>query len=260
MIIRKTMQQASYLSCRESISKDILASCGIPPEKIDVICDAGFATYSCSQEKTSELLEKYNLSKSNYIAVTARPWFQKEISKGNRSHYDNYVKTMASLCDYLVHDKNKNIALIVQNDGAHSINEPDIVPLQDIFNKMSYSDSAIILDDDFTFDELTSLYENAFITIGTRLHSCIFSLSAATPAIAVAYAHKAQGIMTMLDASEFILDIENPSVSKGKGLIEKLSSEHDVLSEKYRKKTQILCDEIYSIMQKIISKNLNAKK
>lgn len=251
-IVTAILMRTSKVYCRESISRDILIECGIAPEHVSVSPDLGFATYGTTPNRITAILEQYGLKLYKYVAVTARPWFYLERKQGREEKYRSYIKNLSKLCDYIAENIAEKVALVVQNDGAHNVTEPDIEPLQDIFKSMANRDTAIIMDEDFSFRELTSIYGNALLTLGTRLHSCIFSLSAGTPAIAIAYSHKANGIMDMAGAEKYILDINNLSFDEGKKMIEDILSMREVQSKVYTTRVNELRKELYMLFEKIL--------
>jgi len=256
-IVRWILQRAFYVSCREHISRDILLECGLSPERVAVTPDTAFATHPTSQERLTGILGRYGLTPRRYAAVTTRPWFHAERRRGIEDRYRSYITGMAALCDYLLEGKVDRVALVVQNDGAHSVREPDIGPLREIRQAMQHGDAAVILDEDFPFDELTAIYGNALLTLGTRLHSCIFSLAVGTPAIAVAYGHKAPGIMAMAGAEDYILDIGDLSVAEGKKKIDDVVAQRERLSARFRGRVAKLHDEIRAMMEEVLFGHLD---
>lgn len=251
-IMSFALEMAEYISCRESISKDNLIACGMKTEKIHIDCDLGFAATIADRHRTEDILRRYGLKPFEYVAVTARPWFQSQRKQGIEEPYNKYIKNMAEMCDYVIEEKHKKTALVLQNDGAHSVNEPDIFPLRDIRQNIQNKDETIIMDDDFTFEELVAIYANAELIIGTRLHSCIFSFTVGTPSIAIAYAHKAEGIMKMMGAENFMLKIENLNASDGKKMIDEIIANRKELSAKYISRAKKLKNNLFDSMEKAL--------
>lgn len=251
-IMSFALERAEYISCRESISKDNLIACGMKTEKIHIDCDLGFTVTVADRHRTEDILRRHGLKPFEYVAVTARPWFQSQRKQGIEEPYNKYIKNMAEMCDYVIEDKHKKIALVLQNDGAHSVNEPDIFPLRDIQQNIRNKDETIIMDGDFTFEDLVAIYANAELTIGTRLHSCIFSFAVGTPSIAVAYAHKAEGIMKMMGAENFVLKIESLKASDGKRMIDEIIANRNELSAKYINRAKELKKSLFDSMEKAL--------
>jgi polysaccharide pyruvyl transferase WcaK-like protein len=250
-MIRRVLSRADYVSCRERHSRDILLACGLRPEQVAVTPDTGFGAYPADAARTEELLARYALTPGRYAAVTARPWF---FTRGGRDEakYRRYIVGMAALCDYLAEAKVARVALVVQNDGAHSRREPDLGPLRDIQAAMARRASAVLVDDDLSFRDLTALYGGALLTLGVRMHSCIFSLAAGTPALAVAYGHKSRGIMEMAGAERFVLDVADLSADEGRRLIDEIVAQRDALSARFRARVAELRAGIEAAMERAL--------
>lgn len=228
-LLRRVLSGAVYVSTREPRSGTILRQCGMPASSIRVTPDFGFGARPASDERARELLRRHALTCRDFIAFTARPWFYADRRKGRTQAFDAYLAGSAALLDYALECGVSKVALVVQNDGAHSANEPDLPVLEAVKALMRHQDRAVIIDQDYPYDDLCAIYGQARLTLGTRLHSCIFSFVAGTPPIAIAYSHKAPGIMQMMGCEEFVLDIEAFSVDEGKRLIKSaLDGEEDL--------------------------------
>ncbi len=257
-MMRAVLKNVEYLSCRESISKDVLIQCGIESAKVNVDCDLGFGVIPADTERAEELLKTYDLHHCEYFSVTTRPWFQEQRQRGDDTGYNCYIEGMAALCDYVIDTHKLSAALIVQNDGMHSKNEPDYPVLSDIRDKMLNKHNARILNEDFSAQELVSIYSGGQLTLGTRLHSCIFSFTVGTPAIAVAYAHKALGIMKMMNAEEYILEIEDLNVVQGKQMIDRIMAERDILSVQYKHRAEQIRKQLRHSMEQALFGQISA--
>jgi polysaccharide pyruvyl transferase WcaK-like protein len=177
------------------------------------------------------ILARYRLQPGRYLAFTTRPWFYAERRRGDETRYRSYVANAAALLDWSLEAGHVDrVALVVQNDGAHSANEPDLPVLHDIQARMRQADRAVLMADDFTSQELCGVYRTALAVLGTRLHSCIFASVVGTPPVAIAYSHKAQGIMGMLNLADHVLDIHDLSVERGQAILGKIAAERDELA------------------------------
>ncbi|MCC6933111.1 MAG: polysaccharide pyruvyl transferase family protein [Deltaproteobacteria bacterium] len=247
------ISKASYLSTREEISKTILQSCAVPGDKINVTPDLAFAAFAKETDRIKQIMLVQGLKENSYIIVTARPWFFSASNWKESQAYEAYTNALAELCRYTIETKGKTIVLVVQNDGAHSKKEPDILPLKAIQSKIARQE-VVLIEDDLNAAELIYLYQRAFFTLGTRLHSCIFSFTVGTPCIAVAYTHKADGIMKMMEAAEFVLDINNIDLQRGKAMIDTLSNSRPELSQRYYQRAGQLRAEVINAMHTIFMK------
>jgi colanic acid/amylovoran biosynthesis protein len=71
-------------------------------------------------------------------------------------------------------------------------------------------DPRVQIDDHHgNLDHLVEMFADADLVIGTRLHSCILSIAAGTPAVALAYQPKASGTYRLLNLERFCVDVEH---------------------------------------------------
>jgi colanic acid/amylovoran biosynthesis protein len=68
---------------------------------------------------------------------------------------------------------------------------------------------SITIDTNTHVDSLRSTFSSLDVVIGTRLHSCILSLTASTPAIVLAYQPKARETYELLGLEDLCLDVED---------------------------------------------------
>lgn len=251
--VRWLIRRTPMVTAREFISRDVLKSCGVPSAKIAVSPDFGFGAYAADSAHTRQLLVHWDLSPRRYVAFTTRPWFYEERRRGDHRRYNAYIENAAEILDHAIEAGYvEQVALVVQNDGAHSINEPDMPVLLDIRAHMRQAQSTVLLDQDYTFDELCGIYENAMVVIGTRLHSCIFSFVVGTPPIAIAYSHKAEGIMKMMGLGKQQLDIHDLSVVSAKELLARVIADREVLTAHI----ELRADELRADLENTVSRFL----
>ena len=252
-IVRRVLSGAVYVSTRESRSSTILRQCGVPASRVKVTPDFGFGASPASDERAHELLRCHALNSRDFVAFTARPWFYADRRTGQTQAFDAYLAGAAALLDHALESGVSRAALVVQNDGAHSVNEPDLPVLESVRARMRHKDRAVIIDHDYPYDDLCAIYGQARLTIGTRLHSCIFSFVAGTPPIAIAYSHKAPGIMQMMGLAEYALDIAALSIEDGKRLIQSVFEDEEELRRQLAQRApalrEALLDAVADAMQ-----------
>jgi colanic acid/amylovoran biosynthesis protein len=244
-LVRRIVTDAMYISAREQNSQAILAGCGIPVSRIAVAPDFGFGAYPAAKERAFVLLQHHGLVAGDFVAFTARPWFYADRRTGDSRAFDAYVEASAALLDHALETHVGQVALVVQNDGAHSRNEPDLPVLQAVLSRMRHPDRTVIIDRDYSFDDLCAIYGQARLMLGTRLHSCIFAFIAGTPPIAIAYSHKGPGIMSMMGLERYVLDISEPSIDRGKQLLGEMFASETALRAQIAKQAPRLRDSLY---------------
>tara|TARA_Y100001960_G_C14277772_1_gene635384 strand:+ start:111 stop:512 length:402 start_codon:yes stop_codon:yes gene_type:complete len=78
---------------------------------------------------------------------------------------------------------------------------------QRIARQLKNPKTAYVVMDELDDVQLGSLLGQCVLTIGTRLHSAIISKNFGTPAFAIAYEHKSQGILNQMGLSMYSIDI-----------------------------------------------------
>ncbi|SFD86249.1 Polysaccharide pyruvyl transferase family protein WcaK [Lentibacillus persicus] len=194
-ILKSLGNMAKLVTVRDPKSKDLLQSIGVK-EPIYVISDPAF--YVKPPNETEEKKEGFQ------IGVTAVPFYNKSYwPVEDRKKYTDYINGMAHNLDSLLH-ANPSAGV-----NFFSTKHPfDTEVTKDIKELMVYKDRCTLVDQGINYREILNLVNKQDLVIGTRLHSLILSLVAHTPIIAVAYHHKVQDFMDMIDCSEFVLPID----------------------------------------------------
>lgn len=101
--------------------------------------------------------------------------------------------------------------------GLDAYHKDDRMVAQRVKTKLKCQNKAFVIMDELNDIELGNALGKCILTIGTRLHSAIISNNFGTPAFAIAYEHKSQGILAQMGLERFsieIHDISNPNTIK----------------------------------------------
>ncbi len=247
-------KKGSLLGTREEISKNILVNMGIEESIIEVIPDTAFALTPADKKDLNQYLDKKGLKETKYAIITPRYWnFENSDAADSATLYRNYLKTSAEIADYLIETKYADkILLVVHNDGQHIALEDDRNPVNEIFRAMRNKQVAMVIDDDLPPEMQSTLYGNAVITVGTRMHSVIFALVGGGPAIAISYNHKTEGIMKMLGLEKYMLYIDSIELSVAKKKIQNLFAEEAKVMENVTTKIQEFRLDIKTTLKGVI--------
>ncbi|NGY85884.1 polysaccharide pyruvyl transferase [Bacillus megaterium] len=196
------LKKVKNITIREDLSRTFLNDIGISNSII--VGDSAFSMIADDIE-TKELID-LDQQKFN-VGVTVRQWRFPGHENVDQL-YSNYIEAVAKSIEHLVKNYNANVYLVPQVTGPTPI-EDDRISNSNVWEKLSdgIKGSVIMLDNDFTPQELKAIYSKFNIFIGTRMHSNIFSLSSHVPTVAIAYEPKTTGIMKMLSLSDYVLDI-----------------------------------------------------
>ena len=254
-LTKYVLKRASYVGCREAISCDILIKLGLSLKNLDVLPDTAFALPPESQNKKIFFEEKYKISMGSFVVFIGKKWsFPGNDEKNAQIKYDKYIAVMARAADYFAAQLLK-VLLVVHNDGLHSPQENDAVPIRDIYKKIKQKDKVLIVSDDLSSQEQSLLYGMAHMVIATRLHAAIFALISGSPCISISYTHKTDGIMKMVGIDNYVLDIANLKYDNLKTMIDRLNQERDKVMNKVKARIELLRKELLMKIENIVFVN-----
>lgn len=157
-------------------------------------------------------------------AITARPHKFSNIKEEQEIKFKLYIDSLIAIIKTL-QKENYSIHLIGQVTGP-SQSEDDRNALKKIFENFNdYENIKLWREEDKLLSpkQLVSLYSSMDLTVGTRLHSSIFSIAGGTPSLNIAYhGTKSQGVMKSVGLEDFVINIEEISIEKSEILITEL--------------------------------------
>jgi len=118
----------------------------------------------------------------------------------------------------------------------------------------------VVLKGDYSTSVLRRIYSEMNIFVGTRIHSDIFALTAGTPVVAIAYEiPKGFGIVSMVEGSDFILDIAKINKEKLWLMVVKLLLQKESMRSIICEKVKIMQQTIEETYIELISSALEEK-
>lgn len=200
-ITKWALSKVNKIYIREDISLKTLKELGVP-EKLSIrSSDAAFTFH------TNKKINMYNLLLTRgvdfqkmVVGITLKKFLDGAAHK-------TYVKNMGKFISGLQQTQNFCIILIPQVTSVEH-NDDDRKVMQEVYEYLSVKRDIFFFSDEFEGEELKGIYENLFILIGTRMHSCIFSLTGSVPVIAIQYEYKTKGVMRDLGLEEWVIPID----------------------------------------------------
>ncbi|MFB5661026.1 polysaccharide pyruvyl transferase family protein [Alteribacillus sp. HJP-4] len=226
--IKKLTHAAATVAVRDERSKQLLQDIGVKKE-VSVINDPAFSIPVQTPHQKSRSIQN--------VGVTAVPYFSKRYWPfPDEPKYRKYVYGMAVSLDELVSKKGVNITFF-------STKYPeDIEVTKDIAVEMKHSEAVTILEDNFLPGQLTNLAGNQDLVIGTRLHSLILAVNAATPVIGIEYHQKVKDFMSAIDKPDYSVPIED-SMTGIVAAFEKAEADWEQLQANFVKTSAVLREE-----------------
>jgi len=244
-ITEKILKKIDFIFAREEITYRYLKNF-MPLDKIDLIPDFAFMLNDDKSE-AKEILE-YKKGFPITYGITVRNWnFPNE--KNSQEKMLNYKNVLAKFIDYMAKEYNAAFIFIPQVIVSYG-NDVDVA--KEIKKQIHYQEHFLILEDDFSPEEIKNLIWHCDFFIGTRMHSNIFALSMNVPTIAIAYEKKTNGIMHTVKMDNYILDINTISLDNLINMNKKLSEEKQEIRELLKYEIAFIRNEIQIKTKKVL--------
>lgn len=217
ILIKKFIKTSTQIFVRESQSFNNLKELGII-ENVDICHDIAF-TLKKSDFKIKEIKNNSLIN----IGISVLDWrFSR--SNATKSDIEKYLdKITLSLKQTKLEYK---IYIFPQVDVSEK--DTDLFVSNKLQKKLGASSRVIPLKSVFNPEDVVSLYSKMDLFIGSRMHSCIFSLAAGVPTICLAYQFKSLGTFELLGLEEDCFDVESFRV---KELQKKIKQKVEALSK-----------------------------
>ena len=232
-LIRYIFNKVDVITVRETSSKKLLQDIGVTTPTF-VTADAAFSLTPISSDSSKKLIEEKTGWPGNgkYVGITAIQWnfpYEKNLNEKKRM-YENYLIVLAKSADYLIEKYGFNIIFFPQ---VRSNVKDDVIALTKVFKKMKNKNNAKVITDDFTPEEIQGMYGQMQLLIGSRFHSCIFSLSMNVIPIVIEYeGHKSSGIMELLNFEDLVFKIEKLDLEEIQMKIDEIISHKSDIKKK----------------------------
>ncbi len=217
---------ADKITVRDVESKSSLEELGIESNRIEVTADPAFSMRPVDEGRARRILSEHGIDCSRpVIAVTARPW-DYEITQSD------WERSLAEPISELAHSKQAQILLIPFHKGY------DDGPLLRIREQLTASEVFVlgnvpgnVLGNQYAPNEIAGVIGACDLLIGMRLHSILFAILTATPAIALAYDPKVRSLARRIEHEEICVDLAD--LSKLKDVIDNVWERREELSRDF---------------------------
>ena len=194
IIAKLVFAKANLVSLRESVSLELMQKDEMPTDKVHKGADTAWLVDPTPIKISPQLLDYVNQKPTVAITLRELAPFDKRLGVTQ----DDYEKAFAVIVDNLIETGYQVIACSTCT-GIDSYHKDDRMIALRVGNQLKSKEGYYVVMDELNDVELGSLLSHCKLTIGTRLHSAIISMNFNTPAIALNYEHKSEGIMNQLD-------------------------------------------------------------
>lgn len=187
--VRALLTHSRRVTIREPISMELLKKADMPLENVRAGSDTAWLVHQSSFGQAGEL------PKRSRIGITVRHLapFDKRLNTTQEA----YELAIAAMCSRLI-DEGYDIVAGSTCTGIDSYNRDDRMIALSIAGRVQNPSHFNVVMDELNDLELGALFSTCDLVVGTRLHSAIIALGAGTPAVALNYEHKSEGIMAQL--------------------------------------------------------------
>lgn len=198
-VSRLVFNRAKILALRESVSKKLLEEKFELPASYFEGADTAWLVRNNHVAIENTALNDF-IEQRKTIAITLRELkpFDRRLGISQDTYEDNY----AEICNYLI-GKGFNILACSTCTGIDGYQKDDRMVALRVQKKIEGSSNFKVVMDELNDVQLGTLLSKCELTIGTRLHSAIISMNFGTPAFALNYEHKSEGIMNQLGLPDF---------------------------------------------------------
>lgn len=234
--VRFVFNKLNLITLRDPKSKEALDSIGVNAARIHVTADAAWSMEPLSREEGFQLLkgEVPDLSERLKVSVSVRRW---EFYQGDsmKAHTE-YLKAVSSLVDHLVKNRGAEVFFLSTCTAFGGYRHDDRQVAYKIIENIESLDGVKILSGEYLPEQLSAIYANMDLHIGTRMHSNILAMLSGTPVVAIQYEPKTKDMMDSFGLGDWVIDIEQinperliPTVDQG---IEKRDSIKSQIAKK----------------------------
>lgn len=205
-----TLNRVSLITLREEISKKALQELKINKTPIYITADSAFLLKTAPTQRVNEILTREKIDKESgpVVGFSVSGFATRFVSsyKSPEEKQEEYVRVLARVVDYLIDKLNATVIFVPHNIAPGA---DDRIVANAICQRVEHKQKVISITNDYTPEELKGIIGVCDLFIGTRMHATIASTSMYVPTIAIAYGHKAHGIIgEMLSQEKYVLDIE----------------------------------------------------
>lgn len=219
-MVKTAHSLADRITVRDVESKSSLEELGIESNRIEVTADPAFSMRPADEGRAREILSEHGIDCSRpVIAVTARPW-DYEITQSD------WERSLAGAISELAHSKQAQILLVPFHKGY------DDGPLSRIRERLTTGE-IFVLGNQYAPNEIAGVIGACDLLIGMRLHSILFAILTATPAVALAYDPKVRSLARRIGHEEICVDLAD--LSRLKVVIDNVWETREALSRDFAK-------------------------
>lgn len=198
------LNNAKLVMVREKITRKYLMEMGVSENLIHVIPDLAFLMPPVDEARVKEILRREGLntrSRKPLFGMSVNPFIAQFAKMAERR--DFYINLMSRFIDWIGETYDASIIFIPNVTQPYGF---DTRTLGNLIKKESKRKEQIFsISGEYTAEELKGIIKRCDFFVGSLMHTVIASLSLSLPTIAIAYSHKAYGIMQLVGLGNYVI-------------------------------------------------------
>jgi len=243
LLLRFVLNNINLITVRGKISRDFLWTIGVNKPPIYLTPDPAFILQPASHERVQEIMLRENIARYTgpLIGITVSHTIYRRLSnfRSMKEKFDNYVKLMSQIVDYLTEKLNANVVFLPYFVGLGIEREDDISIATRIYRRVKNKNKVYLMVNEYTPEELKAVVGRLDLLIGTRMHSIIHATSMFVPTIGIDPTYKVREVMGMLGQDKHVCNIGSLDLDELISKIDEVYSVKDEISRELAPKIKI---------------------
>lgn len=195
---------------------------------------------------TGLLLEPTPVSRESFAPTDAKHLVGLSVSHvaERKAGAEEYVATMAALCDHLVEALRADVVLIANEVAPQRPKVDDVRVAREVLKAVSHKDDVTLIADVEPAQRLKGIIVACDMVIAARYHSVVAALSAGVPAMSLSWHEKYQELMGLFGQGEYVCDLTSLS-------LEELTERVDTLWSAREAVRQEIVDHLPAVRERI---------
>lgn len=196
--VRRVLSRCRAVSTREEISRAVLVAAGVPEPVLRRDVDSAFAfTATSERDWRSELGIP---QAATLLVTTMRAYLEPSAQR-------RYEDEMVAAIERILRAGDSRYLVLAPQVTCEFQADDDRLVHRRVAARIEHPRLIMIDDAGVGHQDIFGLYGAADLTIATRFHSAIFSLSQCVPCVVLNYANKGLGIMRDLGFAQWVTDM-----------------------------------------------------
>lgn len=210
-LAKALLNRSKSIMVREKITKEYLKSIGVKKALVRSIPDTAFLLEPVEDALAKKILSDEGLqieSKKPIIGISVNP-FIAQFSRVPEKR-EAYLDTMAKFIDHFVERMGAVVVFVPNVTFPAKFDTRSLANL--IRDRTKHKESVVSIKGEYTAEELKGIIKQCDLFVGSLMHTVIASVSMNVPSIAIAYSHKAFGIMEMVGLGDYVVHFRDLSL------------------------------------------------